>query len=378
MKRILIVDPDPVFTGALRRALADLAAGEVTTAVSLRDACVRLAGQAQDLAFIPLDLESEGLGQSLRTIQPDLRLVVMPNGVDFDLPAERRGQYQGILVKALWQADLTAVLDNAFRFPFRPDFAAGNGIAARARLAGQASADIVAILREAEPEGRLLATLLCQDDQVIAQNGRLNRRQATAVTLLTRAVPPTGSQLEFLQLPGESGDTLLYTRRVGPLRLTLVAEADESPGWLRRLADRLNTRLAPLWADDAPEPRHQTGRLSLQPPEPEPESFVLFWRPVERLPQTLRHPLRQAIRRLAAKNSISIKHLDVAPDHVHIVVVCPPGRRAAWAIRCFKSGTEAAIRHHFRVKVQLWRDGHYATPATDPLDQREIALFLAA
>lgn len=380
MKRILIVEPDEHFATRLFQALVDVGDFSVSSTPTMREACLVIAQEPHDLAFVPVE-QGTSLIRSLRSLQRDLRLVAVVPTSGFELPPAFRAVVQGTLIRTRVGSDVKPVLERAFGAKLQPkppddlppverdDDATGE-------------LTLLETLQSVPLEDEVLTALLSQEEDVLAHGGTLNEEQALAIAhrLAETWEPVHSAQIQFIRLPSRASDLLLYTRPVGGrYLLTLAARPNTLVGKLRRQANVIANRVGRMvngdpagYADRSPTiVAGQTGREM-----GEQTSYAIVWRPREPLSEMLHIPLRRALERIAETNACVLTHLDVDEDLVHVVAACPPGRSSAWAAHLFKKGAEAEIQKQFGMEANLWEKGYHATESSDPLEQKELNLFL--
>jgi hypothetical protein len=76
------------------------------------------------------------------------------------------------------------------------------------------------------------------------------------------------------------------------------------------------------------------------------------------------------------ENNCRLTHLSVSPTIVHLVICCPAGRTAAWAVFLMKSGINKEIEERFGTRPSIWQKGFYATESTQPLSDAELKMML--
>ena len=370
---ILILEPDRTFAARLEQALRRTGAFVVTTVASVKEACLRLARERQEIVFMPVTASAQVI-RALRVVQPDLRLVLMTPTAETQVPAVYLGQVQGVLIKSLVDVELPMVMAAALNRPF---LASGTTPVRKAPVAVRPPATdaILAILQQAKL-GRLVQTVVfSQDAQLLAHWGELTPTEAATVALHVveawdRAAHP--ARVQFVHLPARAGDLLLYSCSVAEdYLLTLVALPETPLNELRSRTDKILASLVKIVKGSTdPLPPLQTGPLNGR------TSYAIVWRPVQPLPPFLHIPLRRALERLAAANACVLTHTLVRPELVHLVATCPPGRDSAWAAYLFKNGSEQIIQQQFGAAATLWDKGFYAVESADPLGTAELNIFL--
>jgi hypothetical protein len=232
-------------------------------------------------------------------------------------------------------------------------------------------------LQQADLGTTILAIVLSRGPFVVAQRGKMSSSESAALAAQVyegwaERQPP--AQLQFFSAPEQGEDLLIYSRPVsGGYLLTLAARPQVGLGQLRAKAELLANRLTMV----------RGGELATSPPEPIVEtadtpSFVLAWRPVNRLPAMMQEPLRQSLEGLVKQNACLLTHLDIRPEVVHLVVTCPPGRSSRWAAYLFKEGSEKEMQQQFELDTELWARGYYGAESAGPLTDVELNLFLEA
>ena len=387
MKRILIVEPDEQFATRLFEALVDMGDFSVSSAPTMREACLVIAQEPHDLAFVPVE-EGTSLIRSLRSVQRDLRLVAVVPDADAEVPPAFRPVVQGTLARTRVGADVKDVLERAFGSKLQAketvDLPAGDG---DGKGAGELT--LVESLQSLSLVDDVLSALLSREASLLAHGGTLNEEQASAIA---RRLAETWesvhtAQIQFIRLPTRTSDLLLYTRSLGnQYLLTLVAKPNTLVGKLRREADAIVDKVGPLVNGGTAGDRDRTmavasgrdhsGGGRRGGPTSDQVSYAIVWRPRESLNEMLHIPLRRALERLAERNACVLTHLNVDADLVHVVAACPPGRSSAWAAHLFKQGAEAEIQKQFGMEAPLWEKGYHATQSTEPLEQKELNLFL--
>lgn len=382
MKRILIVEPDEQFATRLFEALVDVGDFSVSSAPTMREACLIIAQEPHDLAFVPVE-EGTSLIRSLRRVQRDLRLVAMVPDADAVMPTAFRPVVQGTLVRTRVGADVKGVLERAFGAKLPPketvDLPVGEGD-------GEAAGELTLLesLQSFPLADDVLSALLSQEGVLLAHGGTLNEEQAAAVArrLAETWGPDHTAQIQFIRLPTRTSDLLLYTRLLGNgSLLTLVARPNTLVGKIRREADVILDKVAPLVNGGPAGERDRTvpvasARDLTDRPTSDQISYAIVWCPQEPLNEMLQIPLRRALERIAETNACVLTYLNVDADLVHVVAACPPGRSSAWAAHLFKHGAEAEIQKQFGLEAPLWEKGFHATQSAEPLEQKELNLFL--
>jgi len=380
MKRILIVEPDEHFATRLFQALVDVGDFSVSSTPTMREACLVIAQEPHDLAFVPVE-QGTSIIRSLRSLQRDLRLVAVVPATDSELPPAFRAVVQGTLARPRVAKDVKIVLERAFGAKLQPKEAADlPPVETDEEAAGPLT--LVESLQSTLLEDEVMTALLSQKEELLAHGGTLNEEQASAIVrLLAETWEPTHTaQIQFIRLPSRTSDLLLYTRPVGDqVLLTLAARPNTLVGKLRRQANAIAGRVGSL-VNGGPvgDPGRQAAVVPVRGGREtgEQTSYAIVWRPREPLNEMLHIPMRRALERIAETNACVLTYLDVDEDLVHVVAACPPGRTSAWVAHLFKQGAEAEIQKQFGMEAHLWEKGYYATVSDEPLEQKELNLFL--
>lgn len=387
MKRILILEPDEQAAAELSAAVEGRAACEVLLASNVREACLYVAQQPVDVAFVPL-AQADDARRALHMLQPELALAALyEEGEDRRAaPVAQENALRGVYSRA----ELPQALAQLLSLDEDPSQGEGAGVETRVMEAAgdlpaggsvNGGAGVQGVLDEAVPADKVVAAIFTSRKEVLARGGSLNDELARAIA---RRVDTTwhaenSGLIQFMRLPDRSGDLLLFTRPVrGSQLLTLVTAPEVTLTQVRREADQLAKQLSPF-AEGRPGPTQQESVVTSHAVQPEPSetvSYALMWKPRRPLPEALRVALGRALKRLAAANACQLRHLMVESGLVHIVVTCPGQRSSAWAAHLFKRGSQAEIQEQFGVPAELWEKGYYAAESETPLSQKELDLFL--
>jgi hypothetical protein len=373
-QNILILESDKEFALRLAKSLKTRAPAAVTLAPTVREACLYLVQQVQDLAFIPAGSDTQVI-RSFRAIQPDLRIVLMTPDPDYVAPDHYAGQVQAVLLKPLLDVDLPDILRLASIQPFQSEERALPNSPADA--AAPDTAVLIAALQQIQL-GQLLQTVIFADAmRVLAHWGTLNDNEVANVALHVGQEwlqDNYQTRIQFIHLPARAGERLLYTTALREqYLLTLVALPEMPLTQLRRSAQQLRGYLT-----DALNGVRTFGVITAVGDGEDAgyTSYAIVWRALDPLPETLHIPLRRALERLAEANGCHLNYADVQRDLAHLVVACPPGRDSAWAAYLFKNGSEEIIQQEYAVSATLWQTGYYAAESAEPLTEAELNLFL--
>ncbi len=377
MARILILDRDGRSREQLERALTGQHV--VSSTPMMRNACLILAQQVQDLAFVSLEEGSEAV-TALRRFQPGLPIVLTTPVELGPVPDALQRQVQNTLV---WSGDVEKarsivqqLLGSSAESPLSPSRATAPTHLPRP--------DAITTRLEMEVESSgVMGLLLSRESDTIARAGAITELQATDIARNACEAQQAGAHgalLRFHLLRGSAVEVLLYTRSIGGgYLLTVVAPADSRLNALRAQFDRLVTHLEVAYTPLAAEqPGFDVGKMLLarETDQLETRSFALVWRPDTELPAVLLQPLRKALLRCARANEYQLTHAEVAPDYVSVVVQCPSDNDGARLAHILKQGTEGDIQQRLGVEVRLWEDGHLAREASQPFSQQVLASYI--
>lgn len=376
-KHVLILDADELFARQLVTELAQVDTYSTMIAPTTDVARRILTRKYQDVTFISAALADQDAITMLRTLQPDLRLILTVPTSQYRISDTLANRVQGILIKPLMQMDLRPVLNAALK---QPVWVRGtgktNGVPPPNKQLD--TAVLISILQRANLGQLVQTAVFSQGENLLAYWGDLTEEEASQVA---RRAFGDGElehgpvQIQFVSIPPKTEETLLYTRLVSEdYWLTLTAVPETPLRELRLRAEKLCATLlealhGKVTIDDENEVV-DTGLLGQR------RSFAIVWRPLRPLPKTMLIPLRRVFERLSAANACVMTHHDVQPDLVHLVVLCPPGHDSLWAAYLYKNGSEAIIQQEYGIHATLWEAGYYATETTEPLPAAELSLFL--
>ncbi|HSM58802.1 MAG TPA: transposase [Candidatus Sulfomarinibacteraceae bacterium] len=411
MERILILEADQQFAVGLERDLQAQFAQETTAVATVREACLFLAQQPYDLAFIPHN-DLENVIRALHSLQPDLPLVVLRE--DGEAPAS--GSYPDVVKGALLKTELEQGLPSLMQTvrqsispppsngtvtpaaedeanlavePATEQFSGAEQVAGDTPAAEetaqseQRSADILPLLKQIVREEKVLGAMISREGRVLAHNGNLDAGQVEAICRRVTGTwrPSNSALIQFIRLASRSGDLLLFTRPLrGDYLLTVAALPDHPVGQLRRQTDEPVRQLSALVHGElraSSQASVVATTRALGSDSGDGASYALVWRPRQPMPGMLQIALRRALERIAQANDCRLQHLIVDAELVHVVVRCPEEMTAARIAHLFKRDAEKEIQQQFGVPAQLWQKGYYATEGDEPLSQVELNLFLS-
>ncbi len=173
--RILIVEPDTEFATRLAAAL-EKGEYEATIVRNVRDACLILVQQAQDLAFVPAQSD-DALLRALLILQPDLPLVGIVPAPNTPLPQAQRARLKTLVSKSGFTVELPLVLEAILQKPVSPMFLEVEKQPTQVVPAVDIGR-ILAILQQVSAEIDV-ATVFAHGRSVLAFSGDLTNEQAT-------------------------------------------------------------------------------------------------------------------------------------------------------------------------------------------------------
>lgn len=374
--RILIIEPDIEFATRLAAAL-EKGEYQATIVQHVRDACLILVQQPQDLAFVPAQSD-DGLLRALLALQPNLPLVGTVHAPHTPLTQAQRNRLKTLLSKIHFEVELPLVLEAILQKPVSPLFLETEKEQKRFIPAvdiGRVVATLEQLTRETG-----VVTIFTQGRSVLASTGKVTNEQATLIAVHCQQTWPKEkltAQVQFYRLPGRVGELLLYTRPVGDGYSIILGALPTTPlTTLRVQARHLQPQLVDLIGLELPAAAADLPPLPVTKPVASTHAYAIVWRAREPLPDFLHIPLRRALERIANANACILTYFDVTEQHVHILVNTPAGRNGTWAAHLFKNGSEQELQLQFQVRTAFWAVGHYATESVDPLSSAELDLFL--
>jgi CheY-like chemotaxis protein len=398
-RRILVLEAEGPFQ---RRLVADLeAAGPyvVRVARTAREACQILLSQPHDLALIPL-ADSRAVMAGLRAVQPDLPLVLLADEAELAVGQTVPETAQALLLRSCMQTELPVALQQALTAS--QEAANDHG---RPRDFSRLSFEMATanqLLRELEWPEAIKAALLLDQGQPVAEWGRMDLEtmevildQLEGAHLLLES-SGSAAQVQFIELGGQEKRLphLLYSQPferpvAAGLLLALVALPPTTIADLRHQAAIVAGRLHDLISEPVVTLRSMMGRLPVVAPpavaaNDGSKTYALVWRAAVHLSKSLQALTVLQMEKLAQANGCLLRHSLVRSDLVHVIVTCPPGRNAAWAIHLFKHGLLQKMPNQMEPRAGttraepavVWAKGHYATEAYQPLSDAELNLFL--
>ncbi|MBZ0158355.1 MAG: IS200/IS605 family transposase [Alphaproteobacteria bacterium] len=115
-------------------------------------------------------------------------------------------------------------------------------------------------------------------------------------------------------------------------------------------------------------------------------SYHLVWCPKYRKKlfeeQEVRSRAEQLIREICQEYGFEIEEMEVAEDHVHLLVSFPPKRSIGEVVRIIKSVSARELFREFpRLKKrlwagQLWEDGYFARTVGDRMTRQIIEKYI--
>ncbi|MFW6097597.1 MAG: hypothetical protein ACOC9Z_05955 [Chloroflexota bacterium] len=403
MKRVLVVESDEEQSQKLSEAIEARGAFSAIRAATVREACLLIAQEPFDLAFIP-GADVVSARQALHAMQPELELAAIVRGEALDVPALDVEDLRGVVFTDAPEEGLRDILGDTATETVLPDdhtmidtgpelSVADTQVTALATVEETiVSEPLPAVETEEDDDDRLRRALeaIVADEQIvggvvlssgeiIASAGSLTAEQTTAIVRrigLTWRDEST-ALLQFIRPPDRTSDLLLFTR---PLRrsqlLTLAVKPDYHVGKLRRVADELAREL--VGADVQQRAEREERAVAAEqrlPDETGQRSFALIFQPRRPMPAAMRAAVSTALYDVAEEAGLNLHFQQVDGELVHLVTTCPPQRGSGWLARLYKAGVEERIQNQFGVSAQMWRRGFYAIESELPLSDAELKLF---
>jgi hypothetical protein len=381
MQRVLVLEKNQQTADRLITALRQISDISVSLVPTMREACLIVAQAPQDMGLIPFE-ESEQLSRALRSLQPELALILTTADPHLMLSNKFSQDFQGLLHTSLLEKELPEILSQvnmaAAVISIEPDRDAPP-------IAPPSLSRLMEACQELGLNERSLIEMV-----VLAANGHLigyfgsgSDSQAYAVVELTSESWQNGlvtAQIQFLQLPDHYDARLIYSRRVSGAILSLVAEPEMAVGEVRQTAEKLARLLSDPDHRTAERAAHQllvnkAGKGTGADPNSS-TTFAIAWRPVKPLPGLLQGFVRDCITLQVKEYGCQLSHLSITAIIIHLVIACPAGKTAAWATYQLKSDINSEIQRRFGVKSSIWRKGFYAAESSRPLNEAELKMLL--
>lgn len=403
MKRVLVVESDEEQSQKLSEAIEARGAFSVSRAATVREACLLIAQEPFDLAFIP-GADVVSARQALHAMQPDLELAAIVRGEPLDVPALDAEELRGVVFTDAPEEGLQDILGDAAKESVSPDddtlidagpepSVADTQVTALAAVEETiVSEPLPAVEIKEDDDDRLRRALeavvaneqivggvVISSGEIIASAGSLTAEQTTAIVRrigLTWRDEST-ALLQFIRPPDRTSDLLLFTRPLYRSQLlTLAVKPDFHVGKLRRAADELARELVGAGVQQRAE-REEPAVAAEQHPSDETgqRSFALIFQPRRPMPAAMRAAVSTALYDVAEEAGLNLHFQQVDGGLVHLVTTCPPRRGSGWVARLYKAGVEERIQDKFGVSAQMWRRGFYATESELPLSDAELKLF---
>jgi REP element-mobilizing transposase RayT/ActR/RegA family two-component response regulator len=262
---VLVVTPSPNFGESVRAALEQTESYRVLVVSNKVPAIVRAEEESCRLAILDLDLGEqwvEDIGQSLRTIVPDMKLFVLAG--DDELPPLLDSIRPWTLLRKPFQLATTLV---ALARPGGTDEAAApvpqvkpHGELPWLTDVGTAAQHLTRLTLESSSQ----AALITRDNEVWAYAGELSQPAAQEIAgVMSRNwnSESDGDLLRFARLEATRAEHILYATRLAPgMLLGLVFDAETPFGTIRSQAGKLSLLLE---RDDAPPETEVVARSKL-------------------------------------------------------------------------------------------------------------------
>lgn len=404
MKRVLVVESDEEQNRKLSEAIEARGEFSVSRAATVREACLLIAQEPFDLAFIP-GADVLSARQALHAMQPELDLAVVMPGEPVDVAALDAEDLRGVVFTDAPEAGLQDILGDAVKETVSPDDDTVLDVGPEPSVADTQVTTVAAAVEEtivSEPlpaieaeeddddrlrraleaivtDEKIVGGVVLSYGEIIASAGSLTGQQTTAIVRrigLTWRDEST-ALLQFIRPPDRTSDLLLFTR---PLHrnhlLTLAVKPDYHVGKLRRAADELARALMGADVQRRAEGEEPPVAPEQRPPvETDQRSFALIFQPRRPMPAAMRAAVSTALYDVAEEAGLNLHFQQVDGGLVHLVTTCPPQRGSGWLARLYKEGVEERIQDQFGVSAQMWRRGFYATESDLPLSDAELKLF---
>jgi REP element-mobilizing transposase RayT/ActR/RegA family two-component response regulator len=245
---VLFVTPSPNFGESVRAALEQTESYRVLVVSNKVPAIVRAEEESCRLAILDLDLGEqwvEDIGQSLRTIVPDMKLFVLAG--DDELPPLLDSIRPWTLLRKPFQLATTLV---ALARPAGTDEPAPPlpQVKPHGDIPWLADVDTAAQhLTRLTLESSSQAALITRDNEVWAYAGELSQQAAQEIAgVMSRNwnSESDGDLLRFARLEATRGEHILYATRLAPgMLLGLVFDAETPFGTIRSQAGKLSSLL---------------------------------------------------------------------------------------------------------------------------------------
>lgn len=381
LQRVLVLEKNRETAARLQTALERNGVGIISLAPTMREACLIVAQKPQDLAFVPFE-EADELLHSLRAFQPDLKMILTAASPNPQIPGDYRGVFQGLLHIEKLEKELPALLVGrpASLISMSPSPSPDPKLPAHLARLREACQE-VGLTRNQSP---VHLVVLSSGKNVLGYYGQGNKSQVAAVVKVVSHCWHKGrytAQLQFLRFADYYDPRFIYSRDVSGAVLTIVAEPDVPVSDLRKLANRLARRLSDPDEEQTESAQSHFRLIShnngLTQNDRQTSTFAIAWWPVKPLPKMLQDITEECIKIISREISCTVHHLSVTPTIVHLVIHCPPGKTAAWAIYQMKSGINQEIESRFGTHTTtIWRKGFYAVESNQPLNESELNMLL--
>ncbi len=291
MLRVLVLEKDKRTAERLKTVLQE--SGDVLVALvpTMREAFLVVSQLPQDLAIVPLD-DAEQLLHSLRSLRPDLKLILTTSDPEKVLPEEYGMVFQGLIHTPELERELPALLqeNNTIKEPSQIH-STNNVYSPPSLIRLRKACEEAGMTQNSSP---VWLAVLSQAGRVIGYCGSGNESDAMGVAELIKQNWKRGqftAQIQFLQLSDFYNAQLVYSRSVAGVVLSVVAEPDVPVGEMRKLANKLARILSDgreQKVESEPEYFMTVGRRNGSSSEEGSSStFAIAWRPVKPLPIVL-------------------------------------------------------------------------------------------
>lgn len=374
--QVLILEPDPTLAARLEAALKLHGRYSPQQVESLGAACRMLAKQKYELAIIPAE-EANRRAQSMRTLQPDLPIVLTISKEDEGSQAAELQKFQGYLSLDNLENDLPAILvqarwHNDTQIPQSGDSWLGDDTFSRKKLND--------LCRLIQLDGSVQQVILSKGQEFVACGWVEDEERARKVVKQVNETWDGGvhsTQLQFYQIEDEETTSMFYTRQIGGYLLTLVARHDASLPVIRSQSDQLSAELTgkPIDVKLTSQKVHRpSGTASASEDKPRVTYALVIW-PIEPLPSSLQKFVKKSIEEIAGEVDCDLKKLMVQEDRLQVLVELPSDRPSSWFAKLVKDGVKRKIQSQFGLSLELWASGFYASQSDQPLSETELSLL---
>lgn len=374
--QVLILEPDPTLAARLEAALKSHGRYSPQKVESLGVACRMLAKRKYELAIIPAE-EANRRAQSMRTLQPDLPIVLTISKEGEDSLTAEYQKFQGYLSFDNLEKELPAILvqarwHNDAQIPQSSDSWLGDDTFSRKKLRD--------LCRLIQLDGSVQQVILSKGQEFVACGWVDDEERAGRVVKQVNETwegSVRSTQLQFYQIEDEETASMFYTRQIGGYLLTLVARHDASLPVIRSQSDQLSAELTgkPLDVKITEQVEHRPAGMASKIKDRPRITYVLVLWPIEPLPSSLQKIITNSIEEIASEADCDLKKLMLQEDQLQILVELPPDQSSSWFAKLVKDGIKRKIQSQFGFSLDLWASGFYASQSDQLLSETELSLL---